>query len=74
LKSVENILKPKAEEKGLSLHTQFDDSIANRLIGDGVRIRQILMNILGNAIKFTTVGSIESKIEMLKNDEHEQLK
>ena len=72
-KSVENILKPKAEEKGLSLHTQFDDSIANRLIGDGVRIRQILMNILGNAIKFTTVGSIESKIEMLKNDEHEQL-
>lgn len=72
-KSVENILKPKAEEKGLSLHTQFDDSITNTLIGDGVRIRQILMNILGNAIKFTSVGSIESKIEMLKNDEHEQL-
>jgi PAS domain S-box-containing protein len=72
-KSVENILKPKAEEKGLSLHTNFDDSISNSLIGDVVRIRQILMNILGNAIKFTTVGSIESKIEMLKNDEHEQL-
>jgi PAS domain S-box-containing protein len=72
-KSVENILKPKAEEKGLSLHTKFSNSIANTLIGDGVRIRQIMMNILGNAIKFTTVGSIESKIEMLKNDEHEQL-
>jgi PAS domain S-box-containing protein len=72
-KSVENILKPKAEEKGLSLHTQFDDSIANRLIGDGVRIRQILMNILGNAIKFTAVGSIESRIELLKNEEHQQL-
>jgi PAS domain S-box-containing protein len=72
-KSVENILKPKAEEKGLSLHTNFDDNISSSLIGDVVRIRQILMNILGNAIKFTTVGSIESKIEMLKNDEHEQL-
>jgi signal transduction histidine kinase/DNA-binding NarL/FixJ family response regulator len=72
-KSVENILKPKAEEKGLSLHTQFDESIENRLIGDGVRIRQILMNILGNAIKFTAVGSIESRIELLKNEEHQQL-
>jgi signal transduction histidine kinase/CheY-like chemotaxis protein len=72
-KSVENILKPKAEEKGLSLHTHFDDRIANTLIGDGVRMRQILMNILSNAIKFTDIGSIESKIELFKNDEQEQL-
>jgi signal transduction histidine kinase/CheY-like chemotaxis protein/HPt (histidine-containing phosphotransfer) domain-containing protein len=72
-KSVENILKPKAEEKGLSLHTHIDSNIADSLIGDGVRIRQILMNILGNAIKFTAVGSIESKIELFKNDDHEQL-
>jgi PAS domain S-box-containing protein len=72
-KSVENILKPKAEEKGLFLHTYIDSRIADTLMGDGVRIRQILMNILGNAIKFTEVGSIESKIELFKNEEHEQL-
>jgi PAS domain S-box-containing protein len=72
-KSVENILKPKAEEKGLSLHTYIDPNIADALMGDGVRIRQILMNILSNAIKFTAEGSIISKIELFKSEEHEQL-
>ena len=72
-KSVENILKPKAEEKGLSLDTYFDDQISNRLMGDGVRIRQILMNILSNAIKFTNVGRINLKIQLFKTTDHEQL-
>ncbi len=72
-RSVENILKPKAEEKGLALITNFDVNIATNLMGDGVRIRQILMNILSNAIKFTEVGKVESSIKLLRNDEKEQL-
>jgi PAS domain S-box-containing protein len=72
-KSVENILKPKAEEKGLALYTSFDFKIASNLMADAVRIRQILMNILGNAIKFTNVGKIDFKVELIKNDEQEQI-
>jgi PAS domain S-box-containing protein len=64
LKSVENILEPKAAEKGVRLITGYDDRINNRLNGDAIRIRQILMNILGNAIKFTDTGSIHLTMEL----------
>lgn len=72
-RSVENILKPKAEEKGLSLTATFDAHIAEKLMGDGVRIRQILMNILSNAIKFTNNGKVESRITLVRNDDKEQM-
>jgi CheY-like chemotaxis protein/HPt (histidine-containing phosphotransfer) domain-containing protein/two-component sensor histidine kinase len=71
--SVENILKPKAEEKALTLKSAIDNQINPNLLGDSVRIRQILMNILGNAIKFTDAGSIYSKIILVKDKEEEQL-
>ena len=57
-KSVENILRPKAEEKGISFETDFDPKIDSNLFADEVRIRQVLINIVGNAIKFTDSGSI----------------
>jgi PAS domain S-box-containing protein len=58
-KSVENILRPKAKEKGLSFETNFDRKIDPNLFADEVRIRQVLINIVGNAIKFTDSGSIK---------------
>jgi len=64
VKSVENILRPKAEEKGLILETSFDDLINVRLNGDPTRIRQILMNILSNAIKFTEKGKVQLKLQL----------
>jgi PAS domain S-box-containing protein len=73
LKSVENILEPKAAEKGLSLITCFDDQINDRLNGDAIRIRQILMNILGNAIKFTDSGSIHLSMELKLSNSFNQV-
>lgn len=72
-KSVENILKPKAEEKGIVLKSVIDSQIDQYLFGDAVRIRQILMNILGNAIKFTDAGSIQFNVTLLKDKESEQI-
>ena len=72
-KSVENILKPKAEEKGIVLKSIIDKEVDQYLFSDGVRIRQIFMNILGNAIKFTHEGSIQFNISLLKEKDNVQL-
>jgi PAS domain S-box-containing protein len=52
------IMHGKAQEKGLSLNSSMDASIPNRVMGDASRIRQILLNFVGNAVKFTKSGSI----------------
>jgi PAS domain S-box-containing protein len=51
-------LAPKAEDKGLELRLEIADQVADRLIGDPVKIGQVLSNLLYNAIKFTNAGSV----------------
>jgi PAS domain S-box-containing protein len=65
--SVENILKPKAEEKGLQFTTEFDQDINENLLADEVRLRQVLINVLGNAIKFTDNGLVKLTISLEKS-------
>ena len=48
-----------ALEKGLALNKEIAPEIPDQLLGDPVRLRQIVLNLLGNAIKFTTTGKIE---------------
>ena len=47
-----------AEQKSLALVWEIDDAVPETLVGDSVRIRQVLLNLLGNAIKFTRKGSV----------------
>ena len=53
-----DIVRPSAEEKGLKFITKIDPDISDSLIGDPLRLRQILLNLVNNAIKFTEKGGI----------------
>lgn len=55
-----------ASQKGLTLTCEIDSSIPEEVIGDQVRISQIINNIIGNSIKFTEKGSIRLNFNLLK--------
>jgi signal transduction histidine kinase/AmiR/NasT family two-component response regulator len=58
LNSVAGLVRPAAREKGLMLDIDIDPDLPPRGRGDAVRIRQVLLNLVGNAIKFTPSGRI----------------
>ena len=57
-----NMIWIKAKEKGLEFKLQVDSSIPSMLCGDEVRIKQILINLLNNAVKYTSEGSVTLSI------------
>ncbi|MEO8311985.1 MAG: ATP-binding protein [Caldimonas sp.] len=56
--SVVSLFRANAEGKGLTLTLDLNGSVANWVVGDAQRLKQVLLNILGNAIKFTERGSV----------------
>ncbi len=61
---LQHLLAIHAQEKGLAFTINIHDGIAPYLHGDEVRIQQILLNLLGNAIKFTEAGSITLTVNL----------
>ena len=62
---VDGCLRPflhRARQKGLELRSYIDPSLPDRLVGDQVRLRQVLVNLLGNAVKFTDAGHVELRV------------
>jgi PAS domain S-box-containing protein len=57
-----DLMKFRADEKRLDLNLQFDDKIPECVTVDGMRLNQILMNLIGNALKFTHIGSVLLRI------------
>jgi signal transduction histidine kinase len=71
LDSVLDIFLHKAQSKGLLISSHLDPGIPELLIGDFSRLRQVLVNLVGNAIKFTDQGEIRIHVQLLKQiDEH----
>jgi two-component system sensor histidine kinase/response regulator len=66
---VARLLSIQAHAKGLELTAQIDARLPDLVKGDAGRIRQILLNLAGNAIKFTTKGEVSLEIKVLGTDE-----
>jgi len=62
------ILAPQAELKDLELVTYIDPTIPEKLIGDPLRLRQVLLNLGGNAVKFTESGTIVFRAEKIASE------
>ena len=66
VEAVADLLSPRAEEKGLELTVRFAPDTPRRLVGDSGRIRQVLTNLAGNAVKFTGRGHVLIDVSLLE--------
>jgi len=71
VQGVTELLSPKADDKGIEIASFVDPALPRRLIGDEARLRQILLNLAGNGVKFTDYGgvAIEASFEPRPGDE-----
>ena len=63
------LMGPQVKEKGLSLELNQQEEISKYLIGDSVRLNQILLNLLSNALKFTQEGGITLSVDLMKKED-----
>jgi signal transduction histidine kinase/CheY-like chemotaxis protein len=64
INSVIQVIKVKADEKGVKVMSNIDPTLPEFLIGDPTRLNQILFNLAGNAVKFTEKGHVTIKVEV----------
>jgi signal transduction histidine kinase/CheY-like chemotaxis protein len=64
LQAIHAMLKPVAEDKSLAFWLKLDPNLPQRVISDPLRLQQILVNLIGNAMKFTQYGAISLKVSL----------
>ncbi|MBF0467941.1 MAG: response regulator [Desulfamplus sp.] len=63
-----NMISVKAEEKGIELVSTVDTNLPQSLVGDPLRLGQVLINLINNAVKFTSAGHIFIKVELVNEN------
>ena len=64
---IQRLLDPEAERKGLRLEFELPDSLPEAIVSDPSRFRQVLLNLTGNAIKFTETGGVTIRVDARQN-------
>ncbi len=70
LNGTREMMQLKAREKFLAFDINIDEAIPDKLIGDPTRLNQILINLIGNAVKFTEKGGIKVNVSLYKENGH----
>ena len=72
LQAVVELLSPRAAHKGLEIASFVDPNVPGRLRGDEARLRQVLLNLAGNGVKFTEQGGVSLQLRSVGENEHGQ--
>ncbi len=73
LDTLEALFRPQAKEKGVQLKTILASDIDQQIYGDSLRLRQILFNLMSNAVKFTTVGNVWLRARRVCNGDSDMI-
>lgn len=70
LEAVLTLLRPRLQHKDCKLESRIDPRIPSTLVGDALRLRQILLNLGGNAIKFSERGTVRIDMQLVRHKQH----